>query len=90
MKTELPEKSHIIKDKLAIITAKILSVAEDKICKIILFGSYARGNWVRDTYIEALKCYSYESDLDILIILKKKYYTNLHKSKIEGKIENIN
>ncbi len=30
MKTELPEKSHIIEDRLAIITAKILSIAEDK------------------------------------------------------------
>ena len=31
MKSELPERSLIIKDRLAIITAKILSVAEKQI-----------------------------------------------------------
>lgn len=77
MKSELPERSLIIKDRLAIIVAKILSVAEDKISKIILFVSYARGDWVRDKYLEGSILYSYESDLDILLVLKKGQATNL-------------
>jgi len=89
MKTGLPERSLLIKDRLAIIIAKMLSVAEDKISKIILFGSYARGDWVRDKYLEGSILYSYESDLDILIVLKKGQSTNSQKTKVEEKIEKI-
>ncbi len=35
---------------------------------IILFGSYARGDWVEDTYIEDGVTYEYKSDYDILVI----------------------
>ena len=89
MKSELPERSLIIKDRLAIITAKILSAAEKQISKIILFGSYARGTWVRDKYFEGSILYSYESDLDILIVLKKEYSKDFHKSNIEDKIKKL-
>ena len=89
MQSELPEKSLIIKDRLAIITAKILSVAEKQISKIILFGSYARGTWVRDKYFEGSILYSYESDLDILVLLKKEYSKDFNKSNIEDKIEKL-
>ena len=89
MKSELPERSLIIKDRLAIITAKILSVAEKQISKIILFGSYAKGTWVRDKYFEGSILYSYESDLDILIVLKKEYSKDFNKSNVENKIEKL-
>jgi uncharacterized protein len=36
---------------------------------IILFGSYARGNWVEDKYTEGGNTYEYKSDYDLLIIL---------------------
>lgn len=36
---------------------------------IILFGSYARGNWVEDVYTEKGITYEYKSDYDLLIIL---------------------
>ena len=35
---------------------------------IILFGSYARGDWVEDTYVEDGVTYEYKSDYDILVI----------------------
>ena len=39
---------------------------------IILFGSYARGNWVDDKYMENGIFYEYKSDFDILAITKDK------------------
>lgn len=39
---------------------------------VILFGSYARGNWVEDTYTEGHITYEYKSDYDILVVVKEK------------------
>lgn len=39
---------------------------------VILFGSYARGDWVADKYVEDHKTYEYKSDYDILIIVKSE------------------
>ncbi len=36
---------------------------------IILFGSYARGNWVDDRYKEAGTTHEYTSDYDVLVVL---------------------
>lgn len=36
---------------------------------IILFGSYARGNWVDDRYRENGTTYEYKSDYDVLVVL---------------------
>ncbi|MFV9936864.1 MAG: nucleotidyltransferase domain-containing protein [Rickettsia endosymbiont of Haemaphysalis japonica] len=47
---------------------QILDIAQDKIAMIILYGSFARGDWVRDLPN------GYHSDTDILIILKKGKY----------------
>lgn len=38
--------------------------------KIILFGSYATGNWVEDRYTEGHITYEYISDYDLLVITK--------------------
>jgi predicted nucleotidyltransferase/HEPN domain-containing protein len=38
--------------------------------KIILFGSYATGNWVEDRYTEGHITYEYLSDYDILVVTK--------------------
>src|SRR6476661_1806826 len=35
---------------------------------VILFGSYSRGDWVEDAYIENNVLYKYKSDYDILIV----------------------
>ena len=36
---------------------------------VILFGSYARGNWVEDKYVDKGVLYEYKSDYDILVVL---------------------
>ncbi len=36
--------------------------------KVILFGSYATGNWVEDRYTEGHITYEYISDYDILVV----------------------
>jgi len=43
---------------------------------IILFGSYARGNWVEDTYKQGHIVYEYKSDYDILVITETKRQAN--------------
>lgn len=37
---------------------------------IILFGSYARGNWAEDIYTEGHVTHEYRGDFDILVIVK--------------------
>ncbi|WP_341794671.1 HEPN domain-containing protein [Rickettsia endosymbiont of Rhinocyllus conicus] len=68
MKTILPERSLHIRGRLDFIVQQILELAQDKIAMIILYGSFARGDWVRDLPN------GYHSDTDILIILKKGKY----------------
>jgi predicted nucleotidyltransferase len=74
MKTSLPENSLVIKERLDAIVQEILAVAKDQVAMIILFGSYAKGTWVRDWYVEGHITYSYESDLDILVVTKSPKY----------------
>lgn len=68
MKTTLPERSLKIQARLNFIVQQILDIAQDKIAMIILYGSFARGDWGRDLPN------GYYSDTDILIILKKGKY----------------
>ncbi|MDR0329989.1 MAG: nucleotidyltransferase [Rickettsia sp.] len=42
MKTTLPERSLVIKERLETIVQEILAAGKSKIAMIILFGSYAR------------------------------------------------
>ena len=46
---------------------------------IILFGSYARGNWVEDKYKENGTTYEYKSDYDLLVIVEDEIKGNQHK-----------
>lgn len=43
---------------------------------IILFGSYARGTYVEDKYMENGNTYEYKSDYDLLIVLSKNSLAN--------------
>ena len=43
---------------------------------IILFGSYARGEWVEDIYTEGHITYEYISDFDILVLTRLKKTAN--------------
>ncbi|BBJ32274.1 hypothetical protein RAS_13830 [Rickettsia asiatica] len=80
MKTTLPECSLKIQAKLNFIVQQILDIAQDKIAMIILYGSFARGDWVRDLPN------GYHSDTDILIILKKGQYKGYATLRLEDKI----
>ena len=87
MKTTLPERSSIIKERLDNTVKEILKIAESKIAMIILFGSYARGDWVKDLYQERYVTYSYQSDIDLLLVLKKGKYANHKAINLQYKIE---
>lgn len=86
MKTSLPGRSLIIKERLDRIVREILAAAKDKIAMIILFGSYARGDWVQDEYIRGHITYSYQSDLDIMVVMKKGKYMDRFNLRVEEKI----
>ena len=68
--------SHLPKHKqqeLRQITSIITENADVEM--IILFGSYARSDWVEDTYTEGHITYEYKSDFDILVIVKNRLHT---------------
>ncbi|MEO0505723.1 MAG: HEPN domain-containing protein [Bacteroidota bacterium] len=52
---------------------------------VILFGSYARGNWVEDQYVEKGITYEYRSDFDILVVLTHEDFKQ--KFRIEDKVK---
>jgi HEPN domain-containing protein/predicted nucleotidyltransferase len=72
MKTTFPARSQPHQERIKEITDIILKVGKDKIAFIILFGSFARGEWVFERYSEGNAVYYYASDYDILIITKSK------------------
>lgn len=60
-----------------------LSLITEIICKefpdvqmIVLFGSYARGDWVEDIHVENRITYEYKSDFDILVVTRYKKHAN--------------
>ena len=81
----LPSHKHA--ELKRIVAALIPRYAEIEM--IILFGSYARGGWVEDTYTEKGMTYEYKSDYDLLIILSKNTQANNETltSSITGAIE---
>lgn len=67
--SHLPKhKQQELKEITSIITEKA------RVEMIILFGSYACGNWVEDTYTEGHITYEYKSDYDILVVVNEKLY----------------
>lgn len=64
--SHLPEEKR---DELRAITGIITEMIDAEF--IILFGSYARGDWVEDRYIgDDNILYEYQSDYDLLIVVK--------------------
>lgn len=55
---------------------------------IILFGSYARGNWVEDKYVENGTTYEYKSDYDLLFVVENEEMAHRYKAakKLKQKI----
>jgi predicted nucleotidyltransferase len=74
-------------NELATITEIILKELDD-VQMIILFGSYARGNWVEDVCSEKDYTYEYKSDFDILVVTKYAEAANNTdlQRKVEGKL----
>ena len=72
MKTALPERSEHVADQLAAITDVIRELVSDDLAMLILFGSYARGDWVNDRYVEDTIVYHYESDFDLLVVTEDR------------------
>lgn len=88
MKTSL---SHLPEHKQAELKAikEALVPRYGEIEMIILFGSYARGNWVEDKYVENGRTYEYKSDYDLLIILSddKKANADSFIQSVSAKLE---
>jgi HEPN domain-containing protein/predicted nucleotidyltransferase len=74
----------------AIVGALIPKYAEIEM--IVLFGSYARGQWVEDTYMENGNTYTYKSDYDLLVILNKNSQANADTftQSVIGKLNELN
>ncbi|MDB5137032.1 MAG: hypothetical protein JWP37_3635 [Mucilaginibacter sp.] len=69
MKTSIDHLPEVKKKEIAEIVKIIIEISSPE--KIILFGSHARGDWTEDTYIENRAIFSYISDYDFLIVIKK-------------------
>ena len=72
MKRSLAHLPKHKRDELKEIVAIITELADVEM--IILFGSYARGNWVEDVYTEGHITYEYKSDFDILVVVENPRY----------------
>ena len=71
MKRKLPKESQEHEDVILDIANTIAEKGKDKVAFIILFGSFARGDWIYDLYKEGTTTYCYASDYDFLVVLKK-------------------
>ncbi len=86
--SHLPQQKQ---EQIELITGIILEKIPD-VRMIVLFGSYARGDWVEDTHTEDNATHVYESDFDILVATKsKKQAENIDiHTRIEDAIEATN
>ena len=71
MKRSLAHLPKQKQDELELIKDIILEKIPD-VRMLILFGSYARGDWVEDIHTEAHVTHVYQSDFDILVATKSK------------------
>jgi predicted nucleotidyltransferase/HEPN domain-containing protein len=86
MKKSLSHLPKYKKDELRAITGIITEMIDAEF--IILFGSYARGDWVEDKYVgDDGTLYEYKSDYDLLVIVKDlpKYEYKGYRNKIKSK-----
>ncbi len=81
--TSLNQIPQTKQEELAKITQLVSGFKEVEMA--ILFGSYARGNWVEDKYIEKGVTYEYRSDYDLLVVLKHEDLKQ--KFRIEGEVK---
>ena len=79
MKSTLEHLPQSKQEELTLIREAILELG--KPVMVILFGSYSRGDWVEDRYIENGTTYEYKSDYDLLIVTARESDTHLGNSK---------
>lgn len=93
MKTKFPQESQNHQEEIKEIAEIIKEKGKNKIAYIILFGSFARGDWVEDFRQESDGSWGcYNSDYDFLIITKhekqaSRQATSVLKNKIEKETE---
>jgi predicted nucleotidyltransferase/HEPN domain-containing protein len=75
MKKSLAHLPKHKRDELKLVTEIILDECPT-VLMIVLFGSYARGDWVEDTYVENHITYEYASDFDILVVVRSGKIVN--------------
>ena len=91
MKKSLAHLPQHKRDELELIKDIILDKIPD-VRMIVLFGSYARGNWVEDIHTEGDTTHVYKSDFDILVTTKTRKVaedSNAH-DRVEKAIEATN
>ncbi len=88
MKTQLPVKSKSHQETITQITDIIKATGKKKISHIILFSSFARGNWINELKEESDgRLLDYVSDYDILVITKQHNFgTGANARNLESKI----
>jgi predicted nucleotidyltransferase/HEPN domain-containing protein len=92
MQISLPKKSIEYQSTIEKIKDIIIAKGGNKLACVILFGSFARGDFVYDNYVKNGTSYNYSSDIDILIIFKNsKYNSSINlKNAIENEVERQN
>lgn len=89
MKTTLPPSSFFTKDRLEAVVKEIVECQKDRVVMIILFGSYARGDFASSQYVQDNAIYAYHSDIDLLVVLKNGNYAGHRSTAIERKIDKV-
>lgn len=71
-------------------TDALLDRAESKIAFIILFGSFARGDWVSDSYRKDGILYEYASDYDLLVLTRQlKHGRGKPRDRLQAEFSNL-
>jgi predicted nucleotidyltransferase len=87
IQTTLPPESRSHEVRIMEITDIIVSLAKFQIAFVILFGPFARGDWIKNHYSANSINYNLASDYNILIVTKsKKWSVKERATKLEQKI----
>ncbi len=70
MKTSLFNLPPNKQQEISAVLEAVMHIAKPQM--VILFGSYSKGGWVEDKYIENGTTYEYKSDYDILVVTEKE------------------
>ena len=80
MKTSLSHLPQQKREEITAIAETLRLMVEPEM--IILFGSYSRGDWQEDVYIEDNITYTYNSDFDLLVVVKDETKRTRKKERL--------